>query len=52
MGGPFENYAELYYGATPAAIDDLMEVPAIDASRLMALATELHSDGSRRRLPH
>jgi hypothetical protein len=47
MGGPFEDYAELYYGATPAAINDLMETPAINASRLMALATELHSDASQ-----
>lgn len=47
MGGPFENYAELYNGTTPAAIDDSMETPAINASRLMALATELHSDASR-----
>ncbi|VXB27964.1 hypothetical protein [Aeromicrobium sp. 9AM] len=47
MGGPFENYAELYGGTTPAAIDDSMETPAINASRLTALATELHSDASQ-----
>jgi len=47
MGGPFENYAELYNGTTPAAVHDSMEVPAINASRLLALATELRSDGSR-----
>lgn len=47
MGGPFENYAGLYNGTTPASIDESMETPAINASRLMSLATELRSDGSR-----
>lgn len=47
MGGPFENYADKFNGTTPAAIEESMETPAIHASRLMALATELRSDASR-----